>query len=160
MLPDSARVWIFGSALPLTEPVEQALLRDVDAYLVQWKAHGEPLTVGRDWREHQFLTIAVDVSGPAASGCSLDGLFRTLRQLDVQYGSALLGSGRVYYRAATGEIRCVDREAFTTLSEQGEVTSDTAVFDPTVPTLGEWRLRFEATAGRSWHSTLLPASAR
>ena len=30
-----------------------------DAYLLQWKAHGHPLTCARDWREERFLVIGV-----------------------------------------------------------------------------------------------------
>jgi hypothetical protein len=156
-LPDPSRVWVFGAERPLDALAEEALLTAVDRYLATWKAHGAPLTVSRDWREHRFLTIAVDSSQTNASGCSIDGLFRELKRLEDQIGIQLIGSGAVYYRDENGEIQCTDREGWTTLAEQGLVTRETPVFDFTVTTLGDWRARFETTAGQSWHGTLLPA---
>jgi len=157
-LPDSARVWVFASAKPLDAAAEQLLLYEVDAYLEQWKAHGSPLTASREWQEHRFLTIAVDTSDTAASGCSIDGLFRVLQQLSTQLGTSLVGSGRIYYRDAAGEVVCVGRSAFGDLAQRREITRDVMVFDMTVPTLGEWRQRFETPASGAWHGALMPVS--
>ena len=137
---------------------EALLLGEVDAYLSQWKAHGAPLTTGRDWREHRFLTIAVDTTDAAASGCSIDGLFRVLQGLSGQLGTSLVGGGRVYYRDANGEVACVGRAAFGDLAVQGKITRDVMIFDTTVPTLGVWRERFETPAAGAWPGALIPAS--
>ena len=156
-LPDPSRVWVFGSGRPLDAVAESALLAAVDRYLATWKAHGEPLTVSRDWRDHRFLTIAVDSSQTYASGCSIDGLFRELKTLESQAGISLVGGGTVYYRDGSGEIQNVDRGEWIEMGEQGRVTRETPVFDFTVQTLGDWRARFETTAGQSWHNALLTA---
>ncbi|MDQ3673342.1 MAG: ABC transporter ATPase, partial [Gemmatimonadota bacterium] len=75
-LPDSSRVWVFGSDRRLEEEEAVMLLEEVDRFLAGWKAHGAPLTVGRNWRHDRFLAVAVDQSTAGASGCSIDGLFR------------------------------------------------------------------------------------
>lgn len=154
-LPDTGRVWVFGSTTSLDPEAEQHLLATVDDYLAHWKAHGSPLTVGRDWREHRFLTVAVDTSASTASGCSIDGLFRVLQQMEVQLGVSLVSGGRVYYRNAEGKVVCVDRADFASLAERGDITADVMVFDTTVTTLGDWRTRFEVPAGLTWHGTLI-----
>src|ERR1700686_4380677 len=151
-LPDSARIWVFGANKTLDGPASETLLVEVDRFLSQWKAHGSPLTVGRDWKYGRFLTIAVDQSTAGASGCSIDGLFRTLKALEPKLGASLVTSGLVFYRDADGAIRSVDREGFTALSAEGKIQPDTGVFDPTVTTLGEWRARFELGAAQSWHA--------
>lgn len=156
-LPDDARVWVFATAAPVTGARETHLLAAVDEYLAQWKAHGAPLTVGRSWREHRFLTIGVDMSYEAASGCSIDGLFRVLRGLESTIGTTLVSGGSVYYRDPAGDVVVADRDTFTALGERGAVTRETVVFDPSVTSLADWRARFETTAGASWHSTLLMA---
>lgn len=154
-LPESARTWVFGSDRTLDASASDFLLREVDRFLSQWHAHGAPLTVGRDWKYGRFLTVAVDQSTAGASGCSIDGLFRSLKALEPRLGASLVTSGLIFYRGPKGAIESVDRERFTPLSAEGKVQPDTRVFDPTVTTLGEWRARFELDAAQSWHSGLL-----
>jgi len=158
-LPGTARVWVFGSATPLSAEAEQVLLQTVDAFLDGWAAHGAPLTAARHWRDHRFLTIAVDTAQANASGCSIDGLFRELRRIDGTFGSAFLGGATVFYRDASGAVAAAARGMIDDLAASGALTRASVVFDPTVQTLAEWRDRFETVAERSWHGTLLPASA-
>jgi hypothetical protein len=155
-LPDSARTWVFGANKTLEGPASETLLSEVDRFLSQWKAHGSPLTVGRDWRYGRFLTVAVDQSTAGASGCSIDGLFRSLKALEPNLGASLVTSGLVFYRDENGTIQSVDRERFSALGAEGKIQSGTDVFDPTITSLGEWRARFELDASRSWHAGLLP----
>ena len=154
-LPDSSRTWVFGADSNLGDGATDLLLREVDRFLSQWHAHGSPLTAARDWRYGRFLTIAVDQSTAGASGCSIDGLFRSLKAMEPRLGASLVTSGLVFYRDSKGAIQSVDRERFTALSGEGKVKPNTRVFDPTVTTLGEWRARFELDAAHSWHSGLL-----
>src|SRR5687768_6461961 len=154
-LPDSARTWVFGADRSLDQGATDLLLSEVDRFLSQWHAHGSPLTAARDWKYGRFLTVAVDQSTAGASGCSIDGLFRSLKAMEPRLGASLVTSGLVFYRDKKGTIECVDREGFTALSAEAKVTSETTVFDPTVTTLGEWRARFELNAAQSWHAGLL-----
>jgi len=155
-LPDSARTWVFGANKTLDEPASATLLAEVDRFLSQWKAHGSPLTVSRDWKFGRFLTVAVDQSTAGASGCSIDGLFRSLKALEPKLQASLVPSGLVFYRDENGAIQSVDRERFSSLGATGKIRSSTSVFDPTLTTLGEWRARFELEASQSWHAALLP----
>jgi hypothetical protein len=154
-LPDSARTWVFGADTTLDGSISETLLIEVDRFLSQWKAHGSPLTVGRDWKYGRFLTVAVDQSTAGASGCSIDGLFRSLKALEPKLGASLVTSGLVFYRDENGMIQSVDRERFSALGAAGKIQPGTGVFDPTVATLGEWRARFELDASQSWHAGLL-----
>ncbi len=154
-LPDTSRVWVFGSDKPLEPEARATLLKEVDRFLAEWKAHGAPLTTGRSWKHDRFLTIAVDQSTAGASGCSIDGLFRTLKALEPTLGASLVTSGCVFYRDESGNIVCSSRDRFAALGAEGKVSASTPVFDPTVTSLGEWRARFELKAGESWHAGLL-----
>ena len=154
-MPNSARVWVFGSDRPLGAEQRTILLEEVDGFLSKWNAHGAPLTAARSWKHDLFLTIAVDQSTAGASGCSIDGLFRTLKMLQPKIGANLLMNGCVFYRDEDGTITCTPRETFTELGAAGKVSAATPVFDPTVTSLGEWRARFELKAGESWHAGLL-----
>lgn len=157
-LPDLARVWVFASSRPLSEAEARELLLGVDGFLEDWRAHGEPLTAARDWREHRFLTIGVDQRDAHASGCSIDGLYRVLKEVERKLGTQMLGGGTIHYRAPSGEIRSLERHEFAEAAERGQVNRDTPVFDLTVSSVGEWLAGFEKPAGRSWHVQLLPAA--
>jgi hypothetical protein len=154
-LPDNARTWVFGADKTIKAPASDTLLREVDGFLSQWQAHGSPLTVGRDWKYGRFLTVAVDQSTAGASGCSIDGLFRTLKGLEPKLGASLVTSGLIFFRDENGAVQSVDRDQFTALGAKGKIAPGTLVFDPTVTTLGEWKARFELNAEDSWHSKLL-----
>jgi hypothetical protein len=157
-LPDDARVWVFGSAEELGPESESLLLSALDDYLSAWCAHGSPLTVGREWRDARFLAIGVDQRDENASGCSLDALFRLLHGLEPRLGTSLLGNSRVYLRTRDGSIQVTDRAGFAALAQSGATGPDSYVFDLSIQTAGEWRNRFETTAGRAWHGALISQS--
>ena len=154
-IPDSARVWVFGSDRPITGDAATALLKGVDEYLVDWKAHGAPLTVSREWAFDRFLVVAVDQSTAGATGCSIDGLFRTLQQLEKSVGANLVAGGRVFYRDNTGTVQSVSRNEIESLASSGVITKDTVVFDTTISDLGTWRACFERRAKETWVKELL-----
>lgn len=154
-LPADARVWIFGAAAPVDDVDEKKLLAAADAFLLQWKAHGHPLTCAREWREERFLVIGVDQRTEGASGCSIDGLFRTLQGLERAIGTSLVGGGLVYFRDAPGMVHAIPRTDFEQLGVRGGVTAATTVYDTTVTTAGDYRAGFERAAGESWHAILL-----
>jgi hypothetical protein len=156
-LPDDARVWVFGAANEIPAPKSEPLLAAVDAFLDQWNAHGAPLTCGREWRDDRFLAVGVDQSSAGASGCSIDGLFRTLARLEPVLGTTMLGGGRVYYRDSDGRVSVTTRAAFNQLVLDGRIGPDTPVFDTAVTTASAWRQEFERPMRDSWHAQLVAA---
>ncbi|MDQ4023972.1 MAG: hypothetical protein M3217_00555 [Actinomycetota bacterium] len=149
-LPDSSRIWVFGSDRAVTGEAAEQLLAEVDRFLHDWRAHGEPLRCGRLWMDNRFLVVGVDQSTANASGCSIDGLFRVLQQLERTIGARLVGGGRVYYRDHAGVPQCVSRAELDALVARGEVGPNTAVFDTSITDLGEWRAKFEQPAKKTW----------
>jgi len=158
-LPDSARVWVFASDRPLAGATADTLFGAVDEFLADWKAHGVPLRCARDWRDGRFLAIGVDVTAENASGCSIDGLFRTLQKLEREIGSRLVGGGRVFYRTKSG-IETATRDEFAERIREGEVAHETPVFDTSVSGAAEWRTKFERPAGQAWTASFFEAPRR
>ena len=154
-LPDSARVWVFGSDRPLGEEATTSLLRSVEGYLEQWKAHGEPLTVGYEWRFGRLLVVGVDQRTAGATGCSIDGLFRVLQGLEPQVGAKLVGGGRVFYRDGQGEVQSVDRSELKSLADAGTISENSVIFDTSLTDLGSLRSGFERAARKSWAAGIL-----
>ena len=158
-LPDASRVWIFGSDRPLTEDGTTSLLKGVEEHLTEWKAHGEPLTVGSQLRDKRFLVVAVDQSSAGATGCSIDGLFRVLQSLEPKVGANLVGGGRVFYRDGQAQVQSTTRERIPELVQSGTITKDTVVFDTSLTDLGAFRAGFEKRAKESWIKPLMGETA-
>lgn len=154
-LPDDARLWIFGARAPLDDVDAPRLLGAVDRFLKEWKAHGQPLTCAREFRDEHFLAVAVDERASDASGCSIDGLFKLLQQAEEGIGTSMVGGGLVHFRDASGFVHCVTRTDFQVMAQDGDVSAETPVFDTTLTTVGEYRARFERAARESWHAALL-----
>jgi hypothetical protein len=152
-LPDAARLWVFASDQPIVGAVAESVLASVDRYLADWRAHGVPLRSARDWRDDRFLAVGVDITDENASGCSIDGLFRTLQQLERNIGTRLVGGGRNFYRADS-TIEMATRDELIERVRNGRVTRETAIFDTSVVTAGDWRTTFERRAADSWMSAL------
>lgn len=152
-LPDSARVWVFASDKPLSGAVADTLLASVDQFLSEWRAHGVPLSCAREWRDDRFLAVGVDVTQENASGCSIDGLFRTLQRLEKELGSRLVGGGRVFYRVGD-EIEGVSREEFMARAKAGDISREATVFDLGISNAAGWRENFETPATDGWTASL------
>ena len=157
-LPDDARAWVFGAAAPVVGAAAQSLLSTVDAHLATWRAHGAPLVCARLWRDDRFVVIGVDEGATGATGCSIDGLFHVLRDIESLVGTTLVGGGTVYWRDASGAVVSGARPVFREAAAAGTVVLETPVFDTTVTTVGAYRAGFEKAAAESWHGKLLPVA--
>ncbi len=159
LLPPESRVWVFASDRPLEGDEANLLLDEVDGFLAQWKAHGAPLRSAREWRHDRFLAIGVDPTAEQASGCSIDGLFRGLRDLERRLATGLVAGGRVFYRDAKGRPQLALRAELPKLRQTGEFTESSSVFDTSVTDARAWRERFERAARDTWVASLLAAPA-
>jgi hypothetical protein len=153
-LPPDARIWVFGADAPVTGAAADTLLAEVDHYLDQWKAHGFPLKAARDWRESRFLVVGIDPTEEQASGCSIDGLFRQLQQVQRSIGAQLVGGGRVFYRDAEGKTQVTSRDELRSLAHSGTITARTPVFDTSLTRLEDWKTGFERPLTESWAKEL------
>ena len=150
-LPDSARLWVFAAARPLSPDEQHALLTAVDAFLDQWNAHRVPLDCARELRLDQFLFVGVDEEAAGVSGCSVDSLVRTMKSLGHELGVELLDHASVFYRDG-GTVRRVSRDDFGEAAARGAVNPETIVFDNTIGTTAALRAgRWEAPAATTWH---------
>lgn len=148
-LSNNAHVWIFGISPSLDEAKSETVLRQVDAFLDEWAAHGVPIRGARDLREGSFLVIAAD-EDREKSGCSIDRMFGTLKQLERELEVQILDSNRIFYRTKEG-VAAIPRHEFRKVA-----SVDTPVFDVTAEHLGEIRSgAWEKPAKESWHRQLL-----
>jgi len=152
--PGSSRLWVFGVGRSLTPEEEDGVFARVDEFLRNWKAHGHPLTAACEWVYGRFLMVAVDDRTAPPSGCSIDALVRSLRSVEEDLGTRIVGGAPVWYREGPDDtaIRTIPRAGFAERAETGHVTGDTVVFDFSVTSVRELREgKWERPASDTWH---------
>src|SRR5438045_3945946 len=97
LLPDDARIWIFGISPALEDARRHEMLAAIDPFLDQWAAHNVDITSARTIIEGSFLVVAVDKRSET-SGCSIDRMFGLLRELEQRFGVEILDANRVFVR--------------------------------------------------------------
>jgi hypothetical protein len=148
-LSNDAHIWIFGISPALDAAQSATVLGQVDAFLDEWAAHGVPITGAREVREGSFLIIAAD-ENREKSGCSIDRMFGTLKELERELNVKILDANRIFLRDH-GSVRAVARGEF-----RNAASLETPVFDVTAEKLGEVRTgAWERRAADSWHRQLL-----
>ena len=158
-MPGDARLWIFAAERVLTADEQRQLFDELDAFLDEWRAHGEPLSAARDLRYGQFLMVSADESTAGASGCSIDALTSVLRRVEGRLGVELANHAPVFYRDEQG-VRRVTRAQFAQRAGAGEITADAIVFDNTAGRVADVREgRWERPARESWHARAFFAPA-
>lgn len=161
--PDDARLWIHAAAAPLSESTQATLLDRLSTFMEDWTSHEHNVKGAASILHDRFLVIAaVPTGGGAISGCGIDDLThavdRVASTLDIEWVPSL----HVLYRSPDGTVAAASRQAFQQRADEGRVTPDTPVFDPSLTTLGALRDgQLEKPARESWHAQLLgsPASA-
>jgi len=159
-LPDDARLWIHAADAPLSDATQSALLDRLSAFMDEWTSHQRAVKGAATLLHDRFLVVAAATRDGDISGCGKDDLTHAVDEaasaLDVEWVPAL----HVLYRTPDGDVAAVSRRAFQQRGEEGTVTPDTPVFDPSLTTLGALRDgQFETPARESWHAQLLGSPA-
>lgn len=152
-LPDAARVWIHPAASSLSTETQRALLDRLDEFIDEWSSHEQNVRGAADILYDRFVVLAGIRSDQAApSGCAIDDATRAIDSAAEALNIAWVPSLQVLYRSDDGSISAVSRSTFQDRVDEGRITANTTVFDPSVTTLGEVRGgAFEQRAGESWH---------
>lgn len=150
-LPDHGRLWVFPLSRDLTPEESGRTLELVDAFLDQWAAHGVPLRSARELRDSRFLLVGVDVDAEAPSGCSIDALVNRLRTAGAEMDVTFIDHAPVWYRNARG-VQTTSRAGFRELARDGEVSTETLVFDTSLTRVDQLRSgSLERPAAETWH---------
>lgn len=80
-LADNSKVWIYQSQVELSSELQEAIQKQMNAFVESWAAHGAGLFARAIILEDYFLVFAVDESKAKASGCSIDSSVRFVKEL-------------------------------------------------------------------------------
>lgn len=148
--PSETRVWIYQSSKPFPAEVVPQLKDVVDRFAQNWVSHSNQLRAHGDVLHDRFILLAVDESQAGASGCSIDKSVHFMKQLETQLGVDLFD--RMTFAWKEGEaVKTASQPEFSALYQNGEINSETLVFDNLVKTKGELEEKWLKPLNQSWH---------
>ncbi|GGI24320.1 ABC transporter ATPase [Pedobacter mendelii] len=148
-----SRVWIYQSNRKFTSAEEDVILKKLEAFTSQWKAHGNELMAKAEIRYGYFIILTVDESQANVTGCSIDSSVRIIKDIEQTHNVDLFDRFNIAYKIDE-EVHVQSKEDFETLVNIKNVTPDTIVFNNMVQNLQEFETKWEVPFKNSWHSTV------
>ncbi len=153
-LAPSSRIWIFQSDRFLSNKEHELIKKIMDEFIPQWASHGNDLYGGYEIKEKLFLAIGVDESRSPASGCSIDTLTRTIKEIGVQLNIDFFNRMAISYVNTNEEIEIISMNEFKRLIVENKVNENTIVYNNLVNTKQDFDTNWRTTAKNSWHTNL------
>ena len=153
-LPESSRIWIYQANRTLTEDELAEIKQKLDAFIIDWTAHGSELTAGYEIKYKRFIVLALDQTNASASGCSIDASVHFIQSLEKEYNIDLLDKMNVSYKQ--GEfIAYKTLIDFKKMAKNRAVSKKTIVFNNLVANKHEYLNHWEVPAEESWHGRFM-----
>lgn len=153
-LSDTSRVWVYQSNRALTEQEQSEISKKLEAFVADWRRHGDLLTASFEIKYDHFIILAVDESSVPVSGCSIDSSTHFIKQLERDYNLDLLNKMNTAFRFGEN-INIVSLSEFKKFIELNKIDQNTIVFNNMVSSLKELKHQWEIEASKSWHSRFL-----
>lgn len=147
-LESSARVWIYQSARKFTDAEKDTISQTLSAFTESWTAHGNPLKTSFAIFHDQFIVLAADEGFNEASGCSIDGAVRIIKEIDLRFSLNLFDRTKVTFLKE--HMTVVNQRDLSTSLEQGIWQHDTLTFNNVLNTKGELNTNWIVPASKTW----------
>jgi hypothetical protein len=157
-LPPDARIWIYQADRPFSTDEEKIISDSLMSFCLQWEAHGNPLQTSFKIEYDQFVILAVDESLAGASGCSIDGSVRILKELGNQLGIDFFDRSKIAF-LENEKIQTYSINHLKSLFESGQLTSASHTFNNLVANKAEWEIQWRISVQKSWLTKYLPKDA-
>ena len=153
---ENSRVWVYQSDRKLSDSEAQQIQIRLDDFAKSWTAHNNELKAKAEVRYNRFLILIVDESHAGASGCSIDKSVHFIKRIEEQFNVKLLDRFNLAYREGN-EVLSAPRADFEEMLKQGNINSNTIVFNNMVQNLNELQTKWEVPFKDSWHIQLFGA---
>ncbi len=153
-----ARVWVYQISRALNADEMKLVESTMEAFCQAWQAHGAPLATSYQLAHDQFLILAVDEGSGGASGCSIDGSVRVLKELSHQLGVDFFDRTKAAF-LVDDKISVYQLSQLKELFADGTLKANDMAFNNLVTTKGELLRSWKVPASQSWLSKYLPKKA-
>ena len=154
-LSEESKVWMFQANRFISVAEQHNITNDVTDFLNTWTAHNVDLLAASVILHDLLLVVAVEEAVAGASGCSIDKLFRFVKQLEGKYGIQFFDRMRVAYKL-NENIAESSVSDFEKLIEENLVSESTLVLNTLLQDLKSVRQHLFIPLKKSWLTTYLP----
>src|SRR5882757_1942285 len=157
-LPPLSRVWVYQADRSFSPDEEKIIFETLTGFCSAWEAHGDPLKTSFKIEFNRFVILSVDESSAGASGCSIDGSVRVLKDLGNQCNINFFDRTKVAF-LVNGKIETYPLNELKSLFASAQLKPSMQTFNTLVASKGEWEESWKITAEKSWLIKYLPKDA-
>ena len=150
-LPESARIWVYQSNRAFTEDETEKVTELLTNFMSHWNNHGDSLKSSFLVKYNQFILIGIDEAHKEASGCSIDSSVQVMKKIEKLFEVDLFDKMKTAFKIEQ-HINIVSLADFQKYTNEGEITSDTIVFNNMINTIADFKQKWEVKAKNSWHA--------
>jgi len=150
---ENSRVWVYQSDKKLSDSEAEQVQIQLNNFAKSWTAHNNQLKAKGEVRYNRFIILIVDEGQAGASGCSIDKSVHFIKHMEQQYNINLLDRFNLAYREGN-EVLSAPRHDFEEMLKQGNINSNTIVFNNMVQNLKELQTKWEVPFKDSWHANV------
>jgi len=148
------KVWIYQADRFFTQPELEQAQAKLNSFIEEWTAHGSQLAGKAEIKYNLFVVLTVDEEIAKVTGCSIDKSVRVLKELEEELNIGLFNRTLISYIDNEKNIQLVSRDVFEALCKEGEVNSETIVFNNLAQTEVDFQDNWEIPFKNSWHATV------
>jgi len=148
-LPSSSRIWIYQSDRKFSSSEKEILSEALSTFTEQWQVHGQPMKTSFAVLHDQFIVLAADEDFNSASGCSIDGSVRLLKEMGNQLGMDFFNRNLVAFKKEKETI-LIPVKDLNKKRIEGTWDENTFVFNNLVSSIETLNKNWIAPAGTTW----------
>jgi len=145
----SSRVWIYQIDKKLSPPQKDILSDTLYAFTESWQVHGQPLKTSFAIFYDQFVVLAADENFNAASGCSIDGSVRVLKELGKELELDFFNRNLAAFKK-DDSILLIALTDLRKKNAEGVWNEQTLFFNNLAPSVESLRNNWIVPAGNTW----------
>jgi len=157
-LPADSRVWVYQANRSFSDAEEKIIDASLHAFCSQWAAHGHPLQTSYAIVYKQFLVLSVNENAADASGCSIDGSVRMLKELGQQFNIDFFDRTKIAFLKGN-EIKIYSLSELRALFKSGELNNLSITFNNLVPDKSAFEQGWKVSTENSWLTKYLSERA-
>ena len=149
-----SKIWIYQANRILNGNEVTLLENDLSTFVSNWSAHGSALSAKGYIIYNLFLIFEVDEEVVNVTGCSVDKSVHFVKELGERYHIDFFDRMCVAYVDDHEELQLANRSEFEALVKNGEVTSETKVFNNLITSSEELGNKWKVAFKDSWHAKI------
>lgn len=130
-LDASSKVWVYHASKVIPEEKIPEIKQHISDFVGRWVSHDDALKAYGNIFHNRFLCLFVDETQAGASGCSIDGSVRFIKNLGVHYDVDFFDR-MIFSYIDNNEVFTVKRPELKALYSEGKISDTTLFFDALV----------------------------